>query len=49
MRLFNHGPRPSWMGLLAVTLLGTSTVQAMEVDLEDEGRCCYLAARPHSS
>jgi hypothetical protein len=44
MRLFNEASSLSWMGLLATILLGTSTVQAMELDLDDEGGSCYLAA-----
>jgi mannan endo-1,6-alpha-mannosidase len=43
MRFFNNASRPSWNGLLAATLLGTSTVQAMDLDLENEGRCCHIA------
>ncbi|CAI7648954.1 unnamed protein product [Penicillium discolor] len=35
MRVFNYASQPSWMGLLAAALLGTSTVQAIELDLED--------------
>lgn len=37
MRVFNYASQPSWMGLLAVALLGTSTVQAIELDLENGG------------
>lgn len=42
MRVFNYASQPSWMGLLAAALLGTSTVQAIELDLEDEGRFSTL-------
>lgn len=38
MRVFNYASQPSWMSLLAAALLGTSTVQAIELDLEDGGR-----------
>jgi hypothetical protein len=38
MRVFNHALQPSWMGLLAAALLGTSTVRAVELDLDDGGK-----------
>jgi hypothetical protein len=38
MRVFNYASQPSWMGLLAAALLGTSTVQAVELDVEDRGK-----------
>lgn len=42
MRVFNYASQPSWMGLLATALLSTSTVQAIELDLEDGGRYSSL-------
>ena len=38
MRILNYASQPSWMGLLAAALLGTSTVQAVELDVEDGGK-----------
>lgn len=38
MRVFGYKSQPSWMGLLTATLLGTSTVQAIEMDLDDGGK-----------
>ncbi|KAJ5835360.1 Six-hairpin glycosidase [Penicillium robsamsonii] len=35
MRVLNYASQPSWMGLLAAALLGTSTVQAIELDIDD--------------
>ncbi|KAG0159697.1 hypothetical protein PDIDSM_7220 [Penicillium digitatum] len=35
MRVLNYASQRSWMGLLAAALLGTTTVQAIELDLED--------------
>lgn len=43
MRVFNYASQPSWMGLLAAALLSTSTVQAIELDLEDGGTYSSLA------
>lgn len=38
MRLFKNAAHGSWRGVLTVALFGTSSVKAMDLDLEDGGK-----------